>query len=840
MKKHLLLLVLTAACFNQLWAQSSVIITGMTSGGGVNGYGSTYSYNATTGNDSLLFSFGGNGNTIFLGSPHGNVIQAKNGKLYGMANVGGYYNFGGIFCYNPVTGHDSIVFSFNNYTDGDYPYGSLVQATNGLLYGMTHAGGYGAGTIFSYDPVTGKDSVLYIFGMSDEPYGSLIQATNGLLYGLSVTGGANSKGDLFSYDPISGKDSILVNFDTTTGYGPQGSLIQASNGLLYGLTSSGGTGKYGTMFSYNPATGKDSVLINFSTSTGYDPLGSLVQASNGLLYGMTAFGGTADGGIIFSYNTVTGKDSTLINFNGANGYNPYGSLMQASNGLLYGMTYGGGINYGLIFSYNIATGKDSALVNLTGLANGDSPYGDLFQASDGFLYGMTSGGGNIGAGVLFRLNTTTLDDTVLLNFGSTQYLTENSPIMASNGLMYGMTYSGGTNDYGVLFSYNPATGKDTTLIIFDYITGANPQGTLLQASNGLLYGMTSNANYYGNVFSYDPVTYKDSVLFHFHGKDGQQPTGTLIEASNGLLYGMTTFGGKYNYGEIFSYSPLTGKDSVLVSFNDTDGAQPTGSLIQASDGLLYGTTGGGGRYTIGVIFSYDVKSGKYDTLQSLDWANYDPSGNLIVDTTSHLIYGTCQTSLYSYNTNTHTLTTLFNFDSSYGINATGFLLWDTVANLIYGTTYAGGAYNYGVLYQYNISTGQDSILLNFHDSLAMSAHKPIHGAKSFKGALGTNPCGMLLTRKKGPPLAVNGPVAKKDVIIVYPNPFKDVATVLFGEDGKHYIEIDDMLGKKLRWLSTTSKQYTIERANMAAGMYMLKFYDANQHYVSSSKIMVQE
>src|SRR5205823_3243142 len=92
---------------------------------------------------------------------------------------------------------------------------------------------------------------------------------------------------------------------------------------------------------------------------GINPLtgNSLMQGANGLLYGMTTFGGSSNKGVLFCINPsnqdLASTYSKLIDFNGTNGAKPECSLMQASNGLLYAMTDSGGTNNrGVLFSLN--------------------------------------------------------------------------------------------------------------------------------------------------------------------------------------------------------------------------------------------------------------------------------------------------------------------------------------------------------------------------------------------------------------------------------------------------------------------------------------------------------
>jgi uncharacterized repeat protein (TIGR03803 family) len=301
----------------------------------------------------------------------------------------------------------------------------------------------------------------------------------------------------------------------------------------------------------------------------------------------------------------------LVDFNGASdsayfGVRPYGNLIQASDGNLYGMTYEGGTNfYGNIFKYNPNTGVITDLIDFTGDAgsyNGEQPYfNSLIQASDSNLYGMTYEGGTNYRGNIFKYNPTTSVFTDLVDFGDTTYiggLPEGSLIQASDGNLYGMTQQGTTYTYGNIFKYNPTTNAFTNLVNFTGDTGAylgaTPYGSLIQASDGNLYGMTSDGSRLGfgngNIFTYDPATssYTDLVDFTYSDTPylGARPHGSLIQASDGNLYGMTQIGGVNGVGTIFRYNPTIRTYTDLVDFALTgfpDGNQPLGDLLEDTD-----------------------------------------------------------------------------------------------------------------------------------------------------------------------------------------------------------------------------------------------------------------
>jgi uncharacterized repeat protein (TIGR03803 family) len=177
--------------------------------------------------------------------------------------------------------------------------------------------GYGGannqGIIFEYDLTTGFQKI-YDFSTLDgcSTRGSLMEL-QGILYGTAWGGGENDCGTLFKYEISSGTFSKLLDFKGgSDGKHPVGNLIEA-NGKLYGMTHEGGADDYGVLFEYNPASGTNpdyKVIHEFTkVAGGYAPFGSLYKAANGLLYGMTCFGGAGSGGDIFnphcSYPSIT-------------------------------------------------------------------------------------------------------------------------------------------------------------------------------------------------------------------------------------------------------------------------------------------------------------------------------------------------------------------------------------------------------------------------------------------------------------------------------------------------------------------------------------------------------
>ena len=671
MKKKILLfaasLLLIANCTLPNHASAQTELWSMTTKGGAYGGGAIFKINPDGSGYARPYDF-------ILNYP-GNIPEgstpclASNGKLYGMTFIGGSNNGGNLFSFDPST---NIYIDLVDFTgpNGSNPSGKLIQASNGLLYGTTTQGGAnGDGLLFSFDPLNPANppADLFDFNATLDATGSLMQASNGLLYGMAAQGGANSDGSLFSFDPLhpANPPVDLFDFNGTNGISNGGSLMQASNGLLYGITFSGGLFSEGVLFSFDPSPANPNPYIDaadFNSTDGANAVGGLIQASNGLLYGMTAGGGVNSAGIIFSFDPANPANppADLFDFNYNNADNGIvidASLMQASNGKVYGMTAQGGINNaGVLFSFDRSTNTYTDLVIFNG-ANGKYPTGSFMQASNGILYGMAVAGGSNNQGVLYSFDPTSNTYTDLFDFnGSANGGGPRGSLMqASNGLLYGMTLQGGANGYGVIFSFDPANPANAPVDLhdFDNTNGAYPYGNLMQATNGKLYGMTADGGtstngYSGVLFSFDPTTTTFSKLVDFIGANGSNPFASLIQVSNGLLYGMTAGGGANSEGELFSFDPAN-PPIDLVDFNGSaagnsgNGAEATGSLMQATNGLLYGMTDwlgtGANNLNNGVIFSFDPGANVYTKLRDLnlpDGTNPAFSGFIEINATTSL------------------------------------------------------------------------------------------------------------------------------------------------------------------------------------------------------------
>lgn len=353
------------------------------------------------------------------------------------------------------------------------------------------------------------------------------------------------------------------------------------------------------------------------------------------IWALTPQGGTSGGGTIVRMNPDGSGFEIEFSYqcSMSSGCMPMGNLMQASNGQLYGTCYLGG-QYGscTIDRYDPGTGTYYDIYDFD-ITNGDYPMSGVIEGHNDKLYGVASSGGTSWMGVLYSINMVTNAYTPEYSFSSATGSTPWACPNMKNGLLYGLTTTGGTYGSGVLYSYNTASYTYTALHHFNVADGTNPHGGLFEASNGLFYGMTSagGANGHGTIFSYDPVNNVFTLLYSFTGTQGGTPEGNFMQAADGKLYGVAKMGGVNNAGVLFSYDITQNIFTSLYDFVVATGSNPKGDLYQSSNMVLYGSASYGGVANLGVLFSYDLTTGTYTSILDFNGTNGShPAGGFVM------------------------------------------------------------------------------------------------------------------------------------------------------------------------------------------------------------------
>jgi uncharacterized repeat protein (TIGR03803 family) len=365
------------------------------------------------------------------------------------------------------------------------------------------------------------------------PFWGVIPDANGNLYGTAAyaLGGA-----VFELTPKQHgarySQTVLHYFNgVPDGFIPESGLVRDARGTLYGVTLDGGGcapfhGGCGTVYRLVSSDSGylESILWSFAdVPDGAFPIGTLVLAPDGSLFGVTQYGGAHDLGTVFALVRKGGtyREEVLHSFGGAgDGITPYAGLTMDPKGRLFGTTLGAitGTRGRTVYELVPSHGEYKERVLYT--FGNDYPIQGITVGPSGTLYGFedaASGGG------VFALTPSAhryVKRTLYRFPGGTQ---GHSP---SSALVRG----GNGNFYGELQYGGPGSGL----------------------GNGVLYELKKSGGAYG-----------ETVLHAFDGTDGQGPQGGLFFDGT-QLYGTTDAGGNpcvsncghycvYGCGVVFTY-----------------------------------------------------------------------------------------------------------------------------------------------------------------------------------------------------------------------------------------------------------------------------------------------
>ena len=252
-------------------------------------------------------------------------------------------------------------------------------------------------------------------------------------------------------------------------------------------------------------------------------------------------------------------------------------------------------------------------------------------------------------------------------------------IIASDGKFYGTTKNGGVHAFGSIYRFDPAQGSISTIASFGSNAGKYPNGELLDGGDGYLYGTAKQGSSidFGTIFRVKLSDGTLTKLAQFDGvNSGKFPLGGLVKVS-GRYYGVASEGGVNNEGTVFKLTPVAGSNNwdlgVFSPFGGTlddpdttvvetvpNGKRPWGTLVDSGGGVLLGTTEFGGFNNRGAVFKVPTSGPK---LRQIDLIKHFAGG------------------------------------AADGENPRAGFWKSNADGYFYGTTYSGGASNFGTVFR---------------------------------------------------------------------------------------------------------------------------------------------
>ena len=621
---------------------------GTTQQGGSNNLGTVFKVNAATGAITTYVEFTGTAAPNKGSKPYGGLVSDGAGSFWGTTREGGSGNLlgmGTIFKIDANTGVLTTVVEFTDSgtTKGMNPQAGLFSDGAGNLWGTTFYGGASFwGTVFKINTTSGVLSTVVEFANNSttkggQPAAPLMSDGAGSFWGTTTVGGATNNGTVFKVNQTSSALTTVIEFTnngaTNKGKAPTAGLVRDTTGMLWGTTSAGGTGGYGTVFKIDPSSNLLTTVTLFNYSAGPNkgayPSAGLFSDGAGSIFGTTPSGAAQLLGSVFRINAGTSAFTTLVEFNyGAvsnRGRAPYGALVADAAGTLWSTTSTGGANgAGTIFKVDPVSGAQAVVVDFTGNTGGNlgsSPYPGLVSDGAGSFWGTTQYGGTAGYGTIFKVNATTGLLTTVVSFtnlgGGFKGAYPAAGLVGDGaGNFWGTTTNGGAGGYGTVFKVNAISGLFTTVQEFTSNgatnKGANPYAALTNDSAGSFWGVTYSGGTpnLGTIYKVNIASGLLTTVLEFNGtaapNDGANPWGALVNDGAGSMWGTTQMGGTTGFGTLFKVNITSSLLTTIFEFTGNGGAypgaSPSAALVSDGAGAYWGTTLYGGATNVGTVF----------------------------------------------------------------------------------------------------------------------------------------------------------------------------------------------------------------------------------------------
>ncbi len=521
------------------------------------------------------------------------ICLTPNNRIFGLMNQDGPSGFGCLYSIQKDGTDFQVHYDFSDLVNGRVPVGELAYQNGKIFMVNGDEGVYGYGTICSIDTNGNNYTKIYDFGdltkpaIGDYQTRGLTPGHNGKLYGCTSSYSAfnGSASSLYSISEDGSTLTILHSPDPSSLYYYESlsttPILLNDNYTLLFNSGSHGMNEAGFIYSI----GIDGLNGHPIYDYGYLPGGSsvansgLIKVGMSTLYGVTNYGGLGGGGTIFRQNADGSGYTILHHFTGTLARSPHGKLLLASDGKLYGVCSAGGnpaniYNAGVIYRIN-TDGSDFAIIKQFNIAgSGTLPMGGLVEGPGGELYGITDRNyPTFNEAVIYKINKDGSAFTVLKIFPSSgiEGYHPHDGLTLFGNYLYGVFQGGGSGFNGTIFRIQ-MNGTDFQVLRQFYFSnndGAAPGCGLVVANNNRLYGLNSFGGENGAGTLYSMLSDGSDFQVHHHfdfNTTGFLAEGRLVQASDGLLYGTTLLDGPAGGGTFFSYNPSNSNFAVLYNF----------------------------------------------------------------------------------------------------------------------------------------------------------------------------------------------------------------------------------------------------------------------------------
>ncbi|MFH0340715.1 MAG: hypothetical protein ACHBNF_01020, partial [Chromatiales bacterium] len=587
-------------------------------GAGTGSDGALFRVNPATGNRTLVSDFGDT-NQGPLGVNLLGVALESSGNILVLDQSGGTNFNGRLFRVDPNDGKRTVVSDFGNSAQGASGSGSsligvALDASGNILVVDFNGGMNLRGALCRVNPTSGYRTIVSDFGNSaqdalgSDPSGVALDASGDILV-VDISAGMNFRGALYRVNPTSGNRTIVSDFGNSAqgalGSQPSGVALDASGNILV-MDDELGTGR-GALFRVNPTSGNRTVVSDFDNSA-QGPLGASLngvailppQPRLGDILVVDPEAGVSGSGALFSVDLFNGSRSLISNFGmsvqGMLGWSPFGVAVDSSGNILV-IDPGVGTARGALSRVNPTSGNRTLLSDFANSVQGpfgEEPIGVAVDSSGSILV-TDPFAGTSGRGLLFRVNPTTGNRTVLSDFGNSSQGTLGfdpyGVVVDASGNILVIDLDAGTNGRGALFRVNPSTGSRTVLSDF----GNNAQGTLGNNPTGVALGssgtilvidQTAGTSFSGTLFGVNPSNGNRTVISDFgnmaQGPLGLNPTGVALHFSGMILVIDPNTGSNFS-GVLFGVDPSGGNRVLISDFGDPSkglaGVDPSGVSV---------------------------------------------------------------------------------------------------------------------------------------------------------------------------------------------------------------------------------------------------------------------